>query len=920
MEQVLAGPGTVLAGRYTIERELGRGGMATVYLAHDLRHRRSVAVKILRPEVAVILGSDRFLREIEIAARLTHPHILPLHDSGEAGDLLYYVMPFIGGESLRDRIRREGRLPVEAAVRITREVADALSYAHGQGVVHRDIKPGNILLEAGHAVVSDFGVARAVSEAAGDEITTSGLVVGTPMYMSPEQVAGSRVDGRSDVYSLGCVLYEMLAGHPPFTGPTAQAIAAEHIQRPVPSLEAERADIPKPVVAALERALDKEPAERFQTAENFQDALTSTDSRALVKRRKGWGPRRRFIAVGVAAGFLLVTLFVAIQKRINAAGHNGVGIVLVPFETVSSASRQGPLPHLLFADALEWVPGLHPLDGTRLLSTGGRARGMALSDLLRDAQHLGGKYLVTGAVIPAAEGSRVTVDLYSVRDGERVVRGADTSIGGRLDGAVGRLALQSIRAMAEREQLDLGARKAMFSSTSSATALGELIQGQAEFSRGDYDAAATAFARAIEADSTCGLAYLRLSAAQSFRFEYASALATLEAGLRQRDRLPARWVNLLEARRHYALGEGESAIEGFQTAVLDDREDIDAWFGLGESLFHLATYTGHSPLESQGALERTIELDSTFFPIYDHLVDLALYERDAARAARYLRHMPPGEQATLARQNAMVLRFQSGPKRLEALRQLRLVDRQALSQLVVLWSLGAADLPLVDTIASLLTESGRTPDDRLRGAEYRLVALAGLGRWPEALAAWQREGADQPFDGWVVHAYLAGYPAERVAGPMLEWARSQVSRGVIPDFTLPPWDERQQGFQALVHRATLEGDSAEVLGLLRRMRTARRATDLTDPTAGSLEASLQARLALLAGDSTQAILSLRRSLARIYHPVSWYYPLTSMAPQRRLLAELLRAHGAPVEAKRWRNSFRNSWSIGDVLFAAAPQH
>ncbi len=223
------GPGTVLAERYTLEREVGRGGMATVYLARDSRHSRSVAVKILRPEIAAWLGHERFLREIQIAAGLTHPHILPLYDSGEAGGLLYYVMPYVDGESLRDRIGREGRLPHEDARRIAREVADALSYAHSHNVVHRDIKPGNILLEGRHAVVADFGIARALSQAVGDEITTSGLVIGTPMYMSPEQISGSQIDGRSDIYSLGCVLHEMVLGEPPFKGPSPHVIAVEAV-------------------------------------------------------------------------------------------------------------------------------------------------------------------------------------------------------------------------------------------------------------------------------------------------------------------------------------------------------------------------------------------------------------------------------------------------------------------------------------------------------------------------------------------------------------------------------------------------------------------------------------------------------------------------------------------------------------------
>ncbi|MGH7645957.1 MAG: serine/threonine-protein kinase, partial [Gemmatimonadales bacterium] len=265
-----------LADRYRIERELGAGGMATVYLAHDVRHDRKVALKVLRPELSAILGAERFLAEIKTTANLQHPHILSLFDSGEADGLVFYVMPYVEGESLRDRLKREHQLPVDDAVRITREAADALDYAHRHHVIHRDIKPENILLHDGRALVADFGIALAVSRSdGGARMTETGMSLGTPHYMSPEQAMGEReITAKSDVYALGCVLYEMLSGEPPFTGPTAQAIIARVMTDEPRSLTLQRRTIPPHVEAAVKVALAKLPADRFQTAAHFAEALS----------------------------------------------------------------------------------------------------------------------------------------------------------------------------------------------------------------------------------------------------------------------------------------------------------------------------------------------------------------------------------------------------------------------------------------------------------------------------------------------------------------------------------------------------------------------------------------------------------------------------------------------------------------------
>jgi len=313
-----------LADRYTIESEVGRGGMAVVFRGADLRHDRQVAVKVLRPGFAASIGAERFLREIEIVTGLAHPFILPIFDSGEADGLLYYVMPCLAGESLRDRLEREKQLPVDESLRIAEQVADALHYAHGQGIVHRDIKPENILFEAGHAVVADFGIARVIASAGAEKLTQTGLAVGTPTYMSPEQAGGEAgVDGRSDLYALGCVLYEMLAGSPPYTGATAQVIFARKSSESVPSLKAARETVSSGIEAVIDRALAKAPADRFRSAGEFSEALRKAESAKSLdaglsvsgaQSRKRWRPAA---AIGFVAvlGLAIAVVWNATRDR-----------------------------------------------------------------------------------------------------------------------------------------------------------------------------------------------------------------------------------------------------------------------------------------------------------------------------------------------------------------------------------------------------------------------------------------------------------------------------------------------------------------------------------------------------------------------------------------------------------------------------
>jgi len=417
-----------IADRYRIEREIGAGGMATVYLADDLKHRRKVALKVLRPELAQAMGAERFLHEIETTANLRHPHILPLYDSGEAAGFLFYVMPYVEGESLRERLDREKQLPIPDALAIAREVAGALGYAHERGVVHRDIKPANILLEGRHAVVADFGIARAVSAAGAKGLTTVGTSIGTPMYMSPEQATGDPdVDGRSDLYSLGCVLYELLAGQPPFTGPTAETVARQHVlaePAPVTNL---RPTVPPHVVTALETALAKAPADRFETASEFTEALDISGADATSGRGgpggsvgsgAGAAPRSRrrqvFAAVGVLA--LIAAAWFGGQALSGGRGGGTIErIAVLPMD-----NQTGDASRAFFAEGMtRELIGVLTDAGVRVLGYRAVAP-YSDSDLPADqiARELDVDAIVTGAVLQAGDMVQVATELTDPETGE----------------------------------------------------------------------------------------------------------------------------------------------------------------------------------------------------------------------------------------------------------------------------------------------------------------------------------------------------------------------------------------------------------------------------------------------------------------------------------------------------------------------
>jgi serine/threonine-protein kinase len=412
---------TTLADRYRIERELGRGGMATVYLAQDLKHGRQVALKVLRPEFGPSLGADRFQREIAIAARLQHPHILGLFDSGAADGTLWYTMPYVAGESLRARLRREVQLEAGEAVRIAGEVADALASAHQAGVIHRDIKPENILLTAGNVMVADFGIAHALDAAGGERLTETGLALGTPQYMSPEQATGGRaVDARSDVYALGCVVYEMLAGEPPFGGPTAQAVLARHSVDPVPCLRTVRPTLSPALEAAVARALAKVPADRFAGAQEFKRALSQA-LEAPAQPVAGSKPASRRWVVGAAALVATALVLGGLATGFRGGRSQALGeerpiesLAVLPLQNLTGDSTQ---MYLAAGITDQLVATLSQVGRLRVIALKGRQAETPGETLAREHGIDG---VLNGSLQRAGDNVRITLQLSAVATGQSI--------------------------------------------------------------------------------------------------------------------------------------------------------------------------------------------------------------------------------------------------------------------------------------------------------------------------------------------------------------------------------------------------------------------------------------------------------------------------------------------------------------------
>ncbi len=615
--------------------------MATVYLAQDLRHRRPVALKLLHPELAYAVGVDRFLREIEVAANLSHANILPLFDSGEVEGLLYYVMPFIEGESLRARLTRELQLPVEDALRIASDVAGGLACAHAQGIIHRDVKPENILLRDGHALIADFGIARAVGDSR-ERLTETGLAVGTAAYMSPEQGSGERhLDGRSDIYSLGCVLYEMLAGEPPYTGPTAQAILAKRISDPIPRVRRVRSAIPPGVEEVVTRSVATVPADRFPTAERLVEAL------ALAPRAVGLepitkSPSRPFVIMALLLLAASVVIAAFWQRSGAEKSLNSQVIVVAPFRVISSDPTLGYLREGmvdLLAAKLTGQGGPRAADPRAVLSAWRRVSRTDSGELAQEAAlevagRLGAGQLLLGNVAGSARRMILNARVLDVSDGrtraEGSVEGPTDSLPSLIDRLTVRLLTVSAGEAAQRLPVLL---------SRSLPAIQEYLEGQAMYRRGLYEKAIGKFEQAVALDSGFAEAALGLLAAAVRTPSYTTLDRAEMAAIATRDRLNSRdqaFLTFLLGMTNVDTVPYSTLLRHAERLVEAAPDRAEAYMALSDVLMTFGEMIGitNAHTRAAAAARRALELDSTFVPALENLTMIAARSGDTATVRR----------------------------------------------------------------------------------------------------------------------------------------------------------------------------------------------------------------------------------------------------------------------------------------------
>jgi hypothetical protein len=659
------------ADSYHVDEELKGGGMSRLFMATDLALHRKVVIKILPPELTSDMMAARFKREAEVTAHLQHPHILPIITAGEKHSLLYYIMPFIHGESLRERLKREKKLPIDHAVSILCEVASALAYAHKQGVIHRDIKPENILLADGQAVLADFGIAAAIAgphHVTGERLTRTGISIGTVGYMAPEQSLGSSdVDSRADIYSLGVVAYEMLAGTAPFAGPGTQAILAAHLTQVPPRLDRLREDVPIPVCRAIEKALQKDPANRFQTASEFGSACgTQTGRRSAISQMPVVRDLHRLPMGKIAAGVLVGAVALAggwyVLNRPPEMPIETVTVVVAPFDVTTRALgvwHEGMVDLLARnidgAGLLRVVP---PVLAIRNWQEGARS---VREPAIQLAKRTGAQYAIYGSLVPAASDSvRLHFELADAAT-DSVLAYADT-IDVDVKQLANALTLRVVNELGKRHRI--GAVRATSIGSDSAQALKAFLEGEQYYRRTSWDSASVSYARAVSIDTGFALALRRSGQVAGWRSSHSDAVTrefALRAGARNRNLAPRDSLLIAADSLRSALDAGRTdqpdwglsrrLFATVNEAAARYPNDPEVWYVVGEARFHhgYGSIFDLSELEVRDAFNRSVALDSSFAPAYIHLVELGFtldgVEVGRKAALEFLARHPAGPNA-----------------------------------------------------------------------------------------------------------------------------------------------------------------------------------------------------------------------------------------------------------------------------------
>jgi hypothetical protein len=793
-----------LAERYQIQRELGAGGMATVYLAQDLRHHRAVAVKVLRPELAQTLGPERFLREIEIAAQLHHPHILPLYDSGEADGFLFYVMPYEEGRSLRDRLTREGELPIPEAVRVLRDVVDALAHAHQHGVVHRDIKPENILLSGHHALVTDFGVAKAVSEATGrHHLTTTGVALGTPAYMAPEQAAADpHLDARADIYAVGVVAYELLTGHPPFLGPTPQEVLVSHMMETPEPVTVYRPAIPPALAAVVMKCLEKSRADRWQSANELlpqlEAMLTPSGGITPVETKPVPAPgvrwlRQRWVGAIAGAAVLLAVLVGIMMRKGPTPTLDASLLAVAPFDVLSPDK-----------DLAVWGEGLmdllsRSLDGAGPLRTlaptvathrwSGRADATSAAAFGR---RTGAGLAVFGTLVAVgSDSARVAATLLNVTTGAVLAEQEVRDRADRIDRLADSLAVRLLGDLSRTR--NVGATRLRSVGSASPAAIKAFLRGEQQYRRSSWDSAKAYFEQAVALDSDFALAHRGITKTAGWN---EAAVGTtllrdleiragnLNHGLAPRESLlvlaDSLWAGLTpEFDGQWSRLDRLFAI--VDAAARRYPEDPEVWYELGEARFHFGSSAGVTVESAREAFDRAVQLDSGFSPAYIHTAELAFMLEGRAAGERALAGLlsadpvgTEGEGSLLARRLVDPATAQSPEVTAlldtlspEALRRAydalqRFPDSaESAVQVTRAWTKRSAggvgflrwSLAYRGRVAEALTEfsapSWREPEGRNWGTHSTFAQLAQLGAIPE-------DTVHAVFADFLAHGYREG--------------------------------------------------------------------------------------------------------------------------------------------------------------------